>query len=88
MKNYTNPKKEGSTQDPKDLLNTSLIFARALGLILNEKKGVVVDIVGDVDLGEDVKKVIVFNYQGQVRILKCEEDHPEGTNLEMMNLIQ
>ena len=79
IENYTNPEQSGQEQNPQDLLNASLIFARALGLILQEGEGVVVDISGDVALGNDVNKVIVFNKDEQVHIFKCEEDLPEGT---------
>jgi hypothetical protein len=79
MENYTNPEQSGQEQNPQDLLNASLIFARALGLILNEGEGIVVDINGDVILGDDVNKVIVFKKEEQVHIFKFEEDLPEGT---------
>jgi len=83
QENYTNPEEAGQLQNPQDLLNASLIFARALGLILNEGEGIVVDIVGDMNLGEDVKKVIVFQHNNQVHIYKCEEDLPEGSAVSM-----
>jgi hypothetical protein len=79
MENYTNPEQSGQAQNPQDLLNASLIFARALGLILNEGEGIVVDITGDVVLGDDVNKVIVFKKEEQVHIFKFEEDLQEGT---------
>jgi hypothetical protein len=79
MENYVNPEQSGQEQNPQDLLNASLIFARALGLILNEGEGIVVDITGDVVLGDDVNKVIVFKKDEQVHIFKFEEDLPEGT---------
>jgi hypothetical protein len=79
MENYTNPEQSGQAQNPQDLLNASLIFARALGLILNEGEGIVVDITGDVVLGNDVNKVIVFKKEEQVHIFKFEEDLQEGT---------
>ena len=79
MENYTNPEQSGQEQNPQDLLNASLIFARALGLILNEGEGIVVDITGDVVLGNDVNKVIVFKKEEQVHIFKFEEDLQEGT---------
>ena len=79
MENYTNPEQSGQAQNPQDLLNASLIFAKALGLILNEGEGIVVDITGDVVLGNDVNKVIVFKKDEQVHIFKFEEDLPEGT---------
>ena len=83
QENYTNPEQAGQLQNPQDLLNASLIFARALGLILNEGDGIVVDIAGDMNLGEDVKKVIVFEHENQVHIYKCEEDLPEGSAVSM-----
>ena len=83
MDNYTNPNQAGQGQNPQDLLNSSLIFARALGLILKDDEGIVVDITGDVNLGENVKKVIVFKNNEQVHIYMCEEDIPEGTGVNM-----
>jgi hypothetical protein len=81
--NYTNPENAGEGQNPQDLINASLIFARALGLILKDGEGIVVDVVGDINLGEEVKKVIVFEYKDQVHIYKCEEDLEEGTGVNM-----
>ena len=83
QENYTNPEQAGQEQNPQDLLNASLIFARALSLILKQGEGLVVDIKGNINLGEDVKKVIVFQHQEQVHIYKCEEDIPEGTAVNM-----
>jgi len=79
MENYTNPEQAGQEQNQQDLINASLIFARALGLIFRDDEGIVVDINGDVDLGEGVKKVIVFKQDNQVHIYKCDEDVEEGT---------
>jgi len=33
MENYTNPEQGGQEEVPQDLLNASMLFARALGLI-------------------------------------------------------
>ena len=77
--NYTNPEQAGEGQNQQDLINASLIFARALGLIFRDDEGVVVDINGDVNLGEGVKKVIVFKQDNQVHIYRCDEDVEEGT---------
>lgn len=78
MENYTNPGQEGQEQAPQDLLNASMLFARALGLIFKENEGIVVDVKGDVKLPEDVNKVIVFRQNDQIHIFKCEEDVEEG----------
>ena len=80
MENYTNPEQEGvGPQDPQDLLNASLIFARALGFVFKEDEGIVVDIKGDINLGEGINKVIVFKQNNQIHIFKCEEDIEEGS---------
>jgi hypothetical protein len=78
MENYTNPEQVGQEQAPQDLLNASMLFARALGLIFKENEGIVVDVKGDVKLPEDVNKVIVFKQNDQIHIFKCEEDVEEG----------
>jgi len=78
MENYTNPEQAGQEQNPQDLLNASMLFARALGLIFKENEGIVVDVKNDVKLGEDVNKVIVFRQNEQIHIFKCDEDVEEG----------
>ena len=85
MENYTNPEPGDMKQDVQDLLNASLIFARALGLIFQQGEGIVVDIKGDVILKEDTKKVIVFQHNNQIHIYKCEEDLEEGTAVNTNN---
>ena len=78
--NYTNPNDLDRHDKPEDWLNSSLIFARTLSLILREGEGLVVDIVGDTkfQLDETVKKVIVFSRDGQIVVTECEEDLNEG----------
>jgi len=39
--NYTNPEQAGEGQNQQDLINASLIFARALGLIFRDDEGIV-----------------------------------------------
>jgi pheromone shutdown protein TraB len=83
QENHLKQNEEGYQDAPQELLNASLIFARALGLILKENEGIVVDVVGDINLGEEVKKVIVFKFENQVHIYKCDEDIPEGNAVNM-----
>jgi hypothetical protein len=83
MENYTNPGQSGQEQNSQDLINASLIFARALGLILKNTEGIVVDIKGDVVLNDSVKKVIVFKNEDQIHIYKCDENLDEGTAVNM-----
>lgn len=78
--NQSNP-----TENPQDLLNASLIFARALSLILEHNQGIVVDLQKGVEVGSDVEKVIVFKHKDQVHIYKCDDDLVEGTAVRMSN---
>lgn len=73
----------GGVPTTLELTNITLIFGKALGLILQENQGLVVDITGDIKLDDDVKKVIVFKRENNVHIYKCEEDIPEGTPLSL-----
>lgn len=66
-----------------DLTSVSLIFARALSLIFQHGQGIIVDVTGDVNLGSDVTKVVVFNNNNMIHIQKCEQDLPEGTPVEL-----
>jgi len=81
QENQTNP-----AENHQDLLNASLIFARALSLILEDSQGIVVDIQGGIEVESDVEKVIVFKHQDQVHIYKCEDDLVEGTAVRMSNI--
>lgn len=80
-----NSTEDSHENNSQDLINASLIFARALGLILKENEGIVVDVKGDVKLSDTVNKIIVFKHNEEVHIYKCEEDLDEGTavNLQM-----
>jgi hypothetical protein len=81
--NHLKPHEEGYQDNPQDLLNSSMLFARALGLIFKENEGIVVDVKGDVMLSDDVKKVIIFKQNNQIHIFKCEEDVEEGMALNL-----
>jgi len=83
QENHLKPNEEEFQDNSQDLINASLLFARALGLILKENEGIVVDVVGEIKLGEEVKKVIVFKFENQVHIYKCDEDIPEGNAVNM-----
>ena len=83
MENQTNPEQTGTEQvgqgqNSLDVLNASLLFARALGLIFKDNEVIVVNVMGDVNLGDDAKKVIVFKQNEQIHIFRCDEDIEEG----------
>lgn len=68
------------TNKPEDWLNSTLIFGRALSFMLDENKGIVVNITDDVTLYDGkVNKVIVYYKDGMIQIIECEQDLKEGT---------
>ena len=80
MENTGQPGEQLSTQD---FVNASLIFAKALDLILKEGEGIVCDIPQGAYLNEKTKKVIVFKKDGQIQIYKSEQDFEEGTTVNL-----
>lgn len=82
--NYTKPNEPEHQDDPKDWLNSSLLFARTLSLILEPGHGIVVDVKGDMDLGEGVKKVIVFNRDEQIVVEAFDREMDEGTPMKVV----
>lgn len=83
MENNNELNESQDLKTPQDTLTSSLILARALSLILQENQGIVVDLLNNLDLGDDTSKVIVFKFQEQIHIYKCEEDLAEGTAVMM-----
>lgn len=65
--------------DPQEALDASIIFAKALGLILQDKQGIVIDVPSESKIYEMIKKVVVFKFNEKVHIYKCEDDMVEGT---------
>jgi len=82
--NYTKPNEPNHEDSPQDWLNSSLLFARTLSLILEPGMGIVVDVKGDMDLGEGVKKVIVFNRDEQIVVESFDRDLEEGTPMKVV----
>jgi hypothetical protein len=85
--NYTRPNDPDHQDDPMDWLHGSLIFARALSLILREGQGVVVDIDGDAKAPgyPDAKKVLVYYLNGMVHIEPTDQDWEEGDFLNVLD---
>ena len=76
--NYTNPNSPEHQDTPQDWLNSAMIFARTLGLVLQDGEGVVVELTGDVDIPNvESGKVIVFRLDGMIRITECDDDNLE-----------
>jgi hypothetical protein len=77
--NYTKPNDLNHQDTPQDWLNTSLVFARTLSLLLERGEGIIVDVKGDVNLGEGINKVIVFNRNKQIIVQEFNGNLDEGT---------
>jgi hypothetical protein len=86
--NYTKPNDEDYQDKPEDWLLGALVFGKAVGIVIPENCGVVVDLVGDmIDLYPLAKRVIVFNKDGQVGILEADErtDLVEGDLVQLID---
>ena len=69
-----------TNQIQQDWYKAAMIFAKALGLILDEDQGIIIDLNDTTKIPEldDVNKVIVFRKDNQVHIAPCTEDIVEG----------
>jgi|LauGreDrversion4_2_1035121.scaffolds.fasta_scaffold137546_3 hypothetical protein len=65
--------------DLQDALDASIIFAKALGFILQDKQGIIVDVPQESKVHEMIQKVVVFKFNDRVHIYKCDDDLVEGT---------
>lgn len=65
--------------DLQDALDASIIFAKALGFILQDNQGIVVDTPTDSKMNEFIQKVVVFKFNEKIHIYKCDDDLQEGT---------
>lgn len=67
--NYTRPNSDES-DGPKDWLNSALIFARTLSLILEENTGIVVKLKGDMvnPINPDSDRVVVFKKDKMIHV--------------------
>lgn len=65
--------------ESQEALDASIIFAKALSFILQDKQGIVVDIPPDSKVYESTKKVVVFKFMDKIHIYKSEDDIVEGT---------
>ena len=64
---------ENSTEEnQKDWYKASMIFAKALGIILEEEQGIIIDLNDNLSIpGMDgINKVIIFRKENQVHICK------------------
>jgi hypothetical protein len=71
------------TQSDPSWMVPSLIFAKALGIILDEGQGIVIDLTENTKITghEHVEKVIVYRKDEQVHIAPCEDPLEQGSVL-------
>ena len=73
--NYTKAHLLDHEDEPEDWLGSSLVLSRALGLLLQENEGVIVDLKNDMKLLlPKMEKVIVYSKDGQIHIDEYEGD--------------
>ena len=73
--NYTRPNSDESDK-PKDWLNSALIFARTLSLILEENTGIVVKLKGDMvnPINPDIDRVVVFKKDKMIHVDNIQDE--------------
>lgn len=65
-----------STNDTEqDLLNCTLILAKALSLFLKDNEGIVVDVSDQVKFdNKTIKRVVVYNKDNEIKVFPADED--------------
>jgi hypothetical protein len=84
--NYTKPDSPDMPDNPIDWLLSSMMFARAIGFLLEENTGVIVDLKGDMlelfphSGMNHTERIIVCNKREQVTVISADErtDLKEG----------
>lgn len=83
-KNYTKPNDMKHVDKPEEWLGFTLIASKALGHLLKQNEGVVVELSGDmITLLPDTKRVIVYNGDNMIHVIKCEEELSDGQMIMM-----
>lgn len=69
------------TLSHQDLMNASVLFSKALSLILDDKQGIVVDINPEtgVKMGDNASKVVIYRLDDQIHVQNLDMDIQEGT---------
>lgn len=83
MENNTRLEQLNSDSEKNDLINSTQILGRALGLILENLEGIVIDTLGEINFEDGTKKVLVYKYENEILITRCTEDIPDGTTIKL-----
>jgi hypothetical protein len=75
------------TQTDSGWMVPALIFAKTLGIIMDEGQGIVIDLNDNTRIigHEDVNKVIVYRKDEQVHIAPCEDTLEQGSVVTISN---
>lgn len=77
--NFTRPNDEDYEDKPEDWLKGALAFAAALGHLLKDNEGIVVDCKNDLKELTKCDKIMVYQKNNQINIEELEADLPEGS---------
>lgn len=86
--NYSKPNDENHKDEPKDWLNSSLIFGRTISLLMDDNSGVVVEMKGDMfnPIDKNSNKVVVFRKDNMIHIDNVQDDSLlEGDLIKIVN---
>jgi len=67
-----------------DMKNVVSVFGKALGYVLQNTEGVVIDVEPNMTFGEDVNKLIVFKHEDKIHIQKYDTDLESGSLINIL----
>lgn len=67
-----------------DMKNVVTVFGKALGYILENTEGVVLDVEPNMTFGNDVKKIIVFKHEDKIHIQKFDTELDSGSLINIL----
>lgn len=71
-------------EDIDDMRNVVSVFGKALGFVLQNTEGVVLDVEPNMTFGDDVNKLIVFKHEDKIHIQKYETDLESGSLINIL----
>jgi len=87
-KNYTKPYDKNYEDKPEDYFFLAMTFSQALGQILKEGQGILIDLKGEaLKIHPEAKRVVVFNDGDMIRVVDTTErtDLKHGDWVQMIN---
>jgi len=87
-KNYTKPYDKNYEDTPEDYLWLVMVFGRALGTMLADGQGILIDMKADaLKIRPEAKRVIVFNDGKMIRVIDATDriDLKDGDRIQMID---